>query len=162
MRRLSMALIAGALGILGGLPSAGAADLSVRANPAMPSWTGFYIGGHVGSGWGTNAADVTITPVGIPGILLPATSGTVNGMIAGVQGGYNWQVGQIVVGVEGSYSWSGVSGHAPCVVVFNCTADINNVATIAGRIGVTVDRALVYVKGGIAWADFDYTFTSTI
>ncbi len=30
-------------------------------------------------------------------------------------------------------------------------------ADITGRVGFTADRALVYLKGGVAWADSEYT-----
>ena len=33
-------------------------------------------------------------------------------------------------------------------------------ATLAGRLGVTIDKALVYVKGGVAWADGEYSVSS--
>jgi len=72
--------------------TADAADLRVkapayRAPPpiALYDWTGFYIGGHVGYAWTDKnwrlASGVDLV------------SYTAEGVIGGVQGGYNWQTG---------------------------------------------------------------------
>ena len=56
MRRNALALIAGA-SVLGLASVASAADLPRKAPPPPPppvfSWTGFYIGAHIGSAWST-------------------------------------------------------------------------------------------------------------
>jgi outer membrane immunogenic protein len=63
-----------------------------------------------------------------------------------------------VLGVESQFSWSDVEGTAPCVVVLSCTTQINWIADVAGRVGVVVaGHTLVYVKGGVAFADSDYS-----
>lgn len=169
-------LAATALG-LGLIQSASAADLPVKAPPPMVaapfiSWTGFYLGGHVGSGWGTTEASLdSLTVAGVPALLgtgsFPLASAGRNGFIGGVQAGYNWQVAPyLVVGVEGDFSWSDIKGTAPCGPSFGgggvifCHAKDNWIGDITGRIGVTVDHALLYLKGGWAWQDTDYTVSS--
>ena len=58
MRRLALALLAGT-SLLGLASAASAADLAVRKAPPPPppppvwSWSGFYIGAHVGGAWST-------------------------------------------------------------------------------------------------------------
>jgi outer membrane immunogenic protein len=83
------------------------------------SWTGSYIGGHVGGIWGRAEADtyngvlfppfITTTPTSLGPIplLIPGQIGTLGGasgrdssVIGGGQVGYNWQVNQFVLGIE--------------------------------------------------------------
>lgn len=151
-----------------------AADLAARPYVKAPSaavfsWTGFYIGGQVGSGWGTSQTDVDVgnTFIGAPvsqtvnqliagnlGLSVPLPQVQMNGFVGGAQAGYNWQSGAIVYGVEGDILASGLKGKTDCFLVLNCTNDVKWIADITGRIGFTAgDRALVYIKGGAAWAN---------
>src|SRR5436190_12946598 len=98
MRRFMLSLAAAVFAL--GATAASAADLGQRpvykAQPvpvAIYNWSGFYIGGHVGYGWGRE--DVTDLLTGISGKTDP------NGFIGGAQVGYNWQVAQWVFGIEG-------------------------------------------------------------
>jgi outer membrane immunogenic protein len=140
---------------------AGAADLPMKARaPAMVdapwSWTGFYIGAHVGAGWGTKEwNDPTESS------LFSDAQGTVNGVLGGVQAGFNYQFApHWLVGIEGDFSGADVKGTYPCFVSNGpdtCTSKSTWFATLTGRVGATVDHALVYVKGGAAWTHDDYT-----
>jgi outer membrane immunogenic protein len=169
MKRIVPALFATAA-LMFSLPqSASSADLRPVAKappygaPAPYNWTGFYVGGHFGAGWGTvesETTSVSVAGVGAIPLALPVSSHNVNGFLGGGQVGYNWQASPwLVLGIEGSFSGSGIEGKAPCVIgLFSCKTEINWMADITGRLGVTVgDRALVYVKGGVAWADTDYS-----
>jgi outer membrane immunogenic protein len=146
---------------------ASAADLGVRAAPPpapvviAPTWTGFYIGGNVGAGWAKN--DTSVSGAIPPAVLgaavpfsLPLASQTMSGFIGGLQGGYNYQIGTFVIGVEADGDWGDVNGTAPCLVVVSCTSKIKSMADVGGRAGVVVDKALVYLKGGAAWAWTDF------
>ena len=83
------------------LGSAAAADLSraapiTKAPPPPPvfSWTGFYLGGNLGAGWGQG--NVTDTLTGL------TFSGTSNArFVGGGQTGFNYQVSNVVFGLEG-------------------------------------------------------------
>src|SRR5712672_664780 len=124
LRRVTFG-IAGLALCAGFSQTASSADLPfVKAAPAAlvpaPTWTGIYLGAHVGAGWGTIESN---TPVA--GVLFPISSHTTNGMIGGFQGGYNHQFGWMVLGVEASGSWSGIKGSAPCVVVITCSTNNN-------------------------------------
>jgi len=57
--------------------------------------------------------------------------------------GCNWERGNFVYGVEGDF------GSSP---------DIDYLASLRGRIGVTWNSALVYLTGGVAFAGFDRDF----
>ncbi|MBB4380275.1 outer membrane protein [Bradyrhizobium sp. SBR1B] len=131
-------------------------------------WTGAYIGGSVGSGWGTNQTDLAVgnTFVGAPvnqtvnqlaggnvDFNVPLPQVQLNGFIGGIQAGYNFQSGIILYGFEGDFLWSGIKGRSDCFVVVNCTYENKWIADITGRVGVIVgDRGLLYLKGGAAWA----------
>ena len=148
-----------------GCSIANAADLAVRKAPPAPppvfSWTGFYIGAHVGTGWGTTESEInSISGFGgvISGFVIPVSQTQSNGFLGGVQGGYNWQVSPwAVIGVEADFSWTGIEGTSPCLIILACSTEHDWIATVAGRFGVTYDRALFYVKGGVAWAQTTYS-----
>jgi outer membrane immunogenic protein len=141
------------------LSSAGvmAADLPMQtkspimAAPPAFSWTGCYVGAHVGGGTMTN------------------TEGSQNGKggLAGGQAGCNYQDGNWVFGVEGEGYWSGIkstsnSSDTPSVLggavgIFGNTLSNKNDFSIAARAGITLDRTLIYGKGGWAWGSFSQT-----
>jgi outer membrane immunogenic protein len=121
-----------------------AADLPHPAYKAPPllapapvfTWTGFYVGAHGGYGWSRFSGN--------------GDERTAKGWLAGVQGGYNYQIGQFIVGVEAEYSWADVKYETP---LFGGTLTLKNdyFATAAARLGYAFDRSLVYAKVGGAW-----------
>jgi outer membrane immunogenic protein len=156
---------------LGAVQAASAADLPAKAllSPAPAySWTGFYVGGFAGAGWGTNEVTLaSATGPGLPAIPfanlnLPFGQISRSGALGGGQAGYNYQTGWIVVGVEGDIAGTGIKGTAPCgtfiATFFSCTASDNWLATVSARVGGVVgERTLVYVKGGGAWLNSKFT-----
>ena len=110
------------------------------------SWTGFYLGGHVGYGGGSFGPDAN--PLPLQGAFFPHS---VTGMIGGYQAGYNRQLANhVVLGVEADVSF-GSPLDAPRLVAapFNTTFDY--IATARGRAGYAVGTWMPYVTGGIAW-----------
>jgi outer membrane immunogenic protein len=152
--------------------SASAADLPVKA-PAMMSapawnWSGFYIGGHVGYGWGNidviDGPNAATNLSGIP--RTPLANYDVNGIIGGGQVGWNWQApgSPFVFGIEGDVSASGMDGSGavrvlgvPAVPPVTASTDINFLATATGRAGYAWSNVLWYVKGGWAYVDQDHS-----
>jgi outer membrane immunogenic protein len=112
------------------------------------SWTGFYVGTHVGYGW----SDIDWQET-------PAFDGTHsgNGWLAGGQIGYNWQAGSLVYGLEADFTKSWIDGGNGC-----CDHSVNWLASVRGRAGITAfdNRTLFYVTAGGAWADIDYSSIS--
>lgn len=162
MLRRSILSVATAVAALAGIAQASAADMPMKARapvyaPVM-SWTGFFVGAHVGGAWG--AVEAEIPPVGgLLGAAFPIASHATNGFLGGVQAGYDWQSGWVVLGIKGDFSWTDTKGSTPCIIVATCSANYNYLATVTGRIGGLVgDRTLVYVRGGGAWMDADYSF----
>jgi outer membrane immunogenic protein len=148
------------------------------------SWTGFYVGGHVG---GAFSDDWTSTFIGMfNGQVDPNGFGALpnsftqkgSGTIAGGQIGYNWQFAPfLVVGAEADLSYlhiqtnsvalplrlSGVpfnpatcSGPGPSCTTF-MTRGLDWLGTIRGRVGVAKDRLLAYVTGGFAYGRVNYS-----
>jgi outer membrane immunogenic protein len=134
--------------------SALAADLPVRrqmpvkapeAVPMYYNWTGFYIGGHAGGGFG----DTQFTSGGFDD-----GKHDHDGFVGGGQVGFNVQSNQFVFGVEFSGSWADLTGSHNAVlggIGDSYHSDINTILLLTGRVGVAFDRALLYVNGGGAW-----------
>jgi len=93
-------------------------------------------------------------------------SGTLKGPTGGVTVGWNWQNGRVVFGVEGDASWGSITGTHECVnaakFLFgfgyqgDCSGKLRSFETVTGRVGLTVDRALLYVKAGGAAGQFNH------
>jgi outer membrane immunogenic protein len=159
MRKIVIPLLAGtALTVASG--AGFAADLPAKvpvykapASVEVYGWQGFYMGGHLGYGWSDK--DWVFLNNGA------TTSHTANGFIGGIQLGYNWNIApNWVLGIEGEITWSDMNGSNACPnPAYSCKTEINWLATVAGRLGYSFDRALIYVKGGGAWADEDYSAT---
>src|SRR2546423_7514569 len=105
MKKLALATVLAGIGATSAL----AADLGARAPyskaPAMmatvSNWSGFYIGGNVGYGWGDNDTAFAFLPSQSVFSANNATLGVSSrGVIGGAQLGYNLQVGAIVLGLE--------------------------------------------------------------
>jgi outer membrane immunogenic protein len=136
--------------------SASAADLIPDYQiPAavLYNWSGFYAGVHVGSAWGTNTwFDINT--------LSDNVSYSTNGVLGGVQAGWNYQSGIIVFGVDGDLAGTSArgSGNVPFIppAIGTVTSNQHWVATITGRAGVANDKSLYYLKGGLALLGEDH------
>ena len=179
MRRFSAALLAAAAVTFGWIQCGSAADMGLPAPVKAPppvaapwSWTGFYIGGNVGAGWGTTETSVNVGAAAAPFLAavpatlafqLPLSSQTVNGFLGGGQLGYNWQIGVFVLGVEGDVEWENLKGSGPCLLILQCNVNHDWQADITGRLGVVAfDRALIYLKGGAVWQHSNYSAGNSI
>lgn len=156
MRRLLLSALALSGAVIAS-SVASAADMPTRYKAPPPpapvwSWTGLYIGAHVGSGWGTTESEINFG-----GGVFPISQTQTNGFLGGGQIGYNWQYGPVVFGVEADISAAGVTGTSPCLIVLACRTEHDWISTAAGRLGFAHDRALIYLKGGVAWASTTYS-----
>ncbi|SFI12780.1 outer membrane beta-barrel protein [Bradyrhizobium sp. Gha] len=136
----------------------GAANARVEPGPTLPvavwNWSGGYIGGHVGGGYGQTSFSNPYGPSIYGGIVeSPA-------FLAGGQIGYNWQSSSWVFGIELNASGFISEGtntclaHSGWIVSANCVAGLNFFATGTGRIGYAfgaLGHTLAYLKGGVAW-----------
>jgi outer membrane immunogenic protein len=162
MRCSTKSLLAASILCVGIAQIASAADMPVRGAaygaPPVPyfSWTGCFIGGHVGGmsakkEWFVAAPDV---PVG-------ASYGghTADSILGGAQAGCDYQfMGGFVVGVQGDYAWTDAEG-SHVDLIFPASRDhsrIKSLASVTGRVGYAWDRLLGYVRGGGAWERDEY------
>lgn len=132
------------------------------ADPVF-NWTGCYIGGNVGGGWGRkNLSDEFFTPGGFAPSSSPVAN--IHGGLVGGQVGCNSQFApHWVVGIEGTGDWANISGRSDPFfdgkAVFQAHTDW--IATVTGRLGYAVDQWLFFVKGGAAWAGDKYKLSGT-
>lgn len=91
-----------------GTGAASAADLPVKA-PALAhyNWTGFYVGANLGWSFGRSSTDYTIA-----GLPFGSTSQRMDGILGGLQAGYNWQNGRGVFGLEADIQATGQKGNS--------------------------------------------------
>jgi outer membrane immunogenic protein len=124
------------------------------------NWSGLYIGGHIGGGWGDETAtNVNASPLAAAG---SATVGKPTGFLGGGQIGVNYQMNTWVFGIEADVSWSDVKETTVTAslvpgISLNGSSNTNWLATVTGRVGYAVNNWLLYAKGGVAWSDVDYT-----
>lgn len=122
----------------------------VYAQPAPYNWTGFYLGGHLGYGWGASNYDVVLDGFGT------VATGSVNaaGAFGGLHAGYNWQSGRFVYGPEIQYTWSGIKASGDFFGV-PISSGMSSSAAIYGKLGYLVDtRFLVYIGIGATMGNF--------
>jgi outer membrane immunogenic protein len=171
MKRLPTAIAATALIAT----PAFAADMAFKAPAPVPppsfSWTGCYIGGHGGYGWGRNSNQFNSVldnghqdSEGVAVGEFADYSPHLKGWLGGVQYGCNTQTGNLVFGIENEWFWTGMKGSVtrPDDEAGHFTQlDIKNRVdtTLAARFGYAVDRNLFYGKVGVGWGRFDYNMT---
>src|ERR1700674_6142406 len=81
------------------------APAAVPAPPPVYNWSGFFVGGHVGYGWGSEA--VTLTPAShYAGAIPPAIAADPHRVVAGAQYGTNCQFGRLALGAGSHFCFS--------------------------------------------------------
>ena len=154
-----------------------AADMPIPTKaPMLPpifSWTGCYLGAHVGGGWARkNVTDpvqlVQDTLSGGPvtaGVTTVSVSPT--GVVVGGQFGCDYQFAPSwVTGFEGAAAGSTMTGNTNVTLPVSgdtalVTARTDFIASATARLGYAADRWLFYVKGGAAFAGDKYDVTGT-
>jgi outer membrane immunogenic protein len=175
------ALIAGtALAAADDLPHRAAAVTPVMVNPTF-NWTGFYAGVH--GAWIRDDGDaVRAGLAGVPATAVPTRAGlSDSGFGGGGQIGYLWQFGSLVAGLEADFTLADV-GRSRSIVnpastdpACGCTAttelssEMRSFGSVRGRVGIAVpdlgtffDRSLIYVTGGLAYAQIEHQGQITV
>jgi outer membrane immunogenic protein len=124
--------------------------------PSYFSWTGFYIGGHLGYGWGSSSS--FNLPNSGNGDAFDGNLDGINnhpyGWLGGATLGYNWQTDAFVFGFESDIGYIGADETESGPDGF-ASAEYGGYGTLTARLGYGEDRWLGYVKGGLAVADID-------
>jgi outer membrane immunogenic protein len=151
-------LLLGTVFSLGATSLSFAADLPRKAPAAAPvypppvaTWAGCYIGGTVGVV--NNRVSGNVDFEGF-------STGASGNKTGGIYGGYlgcNLQSNNFVYGIEGDFSGisgSGASrGFTGVVSTGVVTSKPDWLSTIRGRAGLAFNNAMVYLTGGVAFAD---------
>jgi outer membrane immunogenic protein len=168
--KFKVAALAAGVALAG--PSALAADLApMPAEPPAPlvlpfDWSGFYLG--VNAGYGLGGGDASLETDGLPAPAslpagIPGDIGNLStdGFLGGAQVGYNVQLGAFVLGLEGDIDYfNGEDEVSPDWPLGSDTVEIeyNWLATVRARAGYAWDNFLLYVTGGVAFADIDTSY----
>jgi outer membrane immunogenic protein len=148
------------------IPRAMPVKAPVVAAPAAYSWSGFYIGGHAGYGWGRDAIRYSGESA-IAGLIainqFPSThADDPRGFIGGITWGANWQHGRLVWGLESDFSFAAITRKQTVSTLMALAAPpipythtgeqtLNWLSTTRVRAGVTLtDNVLAFVSGGLA------------
>ena len=169
---------------LGTASGAQAADLAARPYTKAPSavaavydWTGFYVGGNVGYGWGGNtdpslslvnpgnAGNVTtFLTTGFPGRSSGNQFPNLNpdGVFGGLQSGYDRQFGTWVLGVVADIQGADFTARRNAFTTLAATAadtteglsaKITWFGTVRGKAGFAMGDWLAYGTGGLAYGN---------
>jgi outer membrane immunogenic protein len=167
-----VALVAGAAGLCSLAATANADGYQRRAYApvACCSWSGFYVGINGGYGFSANDDGVawTETFAATP-FFGPANAGSLDiaGGFAGIQLGYNAQMGPWVLGIEADFQGADISDEttgsitpylaAGGVATMTSSNRVGWFGTLRPRLGYTWDRTLLYATGGLAWGGVTHT-----
>lgn len=123
---------------------------------AEPPFSGAYVG--VQGGWGQyDASDRSALPGLAPAIYDGKFKG--DGWFAGVQAGFDHQIGMIVVGGVADYSWARLDGSKQIAIpagpgiTIDVPHKIERFGTVRARAGIALDHLLIYGTGGLAYAE---------
>jgi outer membrane immunogenic protein len=155
------------------------------AQETATPWNGFYIGGVVGGAWGHTKARANVTtgngavviPPSDAALLGTATSNdkTKAGFTGGVEGGYNYQMGNWLIGAEVDWTTldlkntnnktlvSSLLINPPVTYTLDQRVRTDWMVTLRPRIGYVFGPWLVYGTAGLAWSELKYnaTFSDT-
>lgn len=135
-------------------------------------WHGPYIGINAGAGFVDSGSVVELAPALANDIVYNQTGGISNlsdqtNFVFGMQVGYNIQINQMVLGIEADLSHLGYNVSSPQVNPVNGALLAGGdtigskraaaMATIRGKVGFGLDRALIYFTGGLAISDLHYS-----
>lgn len=155
-------------------PAGFAADQSYRPvpppaylPPPLFSWTGLYVGGQIGYGWSTGSFNISGFGPGIPASINAAADTNPAGVSGGGHAGYQYQFNQLVLGVEGSIDGTSQSAAGATAFPFafkGTTVAVHSAAdaegTIRGKMGIALDRVLIYGTGGVAFGGWSASLSA--
>jgi outer membrane immunogenic protein len=141
--------------------------LPTTGDAAPFTWTGFYIGGNAGVGFGGESTSVDLGGFNYfaanpaPGEVTKV--GDDSAFIGGGQIGYNYGFNNFVAGIEADFSGFDfqaakipASSRADWGSDTRVSVEMNWLATVRGRLGVAFDRWLLYGTGGVAFRAGEY------
>jgi opacity protein-like surface antigen len=136
------------------IPDGASAFYTKAAAATLYHWAGAYVGANFGGAF--SSGETVLTPIG---------SDTINpsGVLGGVQFGYNYLLAPTwLIGIEGELDWTTAQGKSNFVdpagtASLSVTSDHRWYDSLSGRIGHVTGPLMLFVKGGVAWMNADYT-----
>jgi outer membrane immunogenic protein len=123
-------------------------------------WTGFYVGAQAGFAKPKDKVFYGGSSIGIPfDAVDQRITHRENSFAGGMQGGYNHQLGWFVPGIEADLGYLVFNGHRVSPAEFDPQHQTYAVSTgglfgtVTGRLGVSIDRVLLYTKAGFAYTN---------
>ena len=150
-----------------GMPTARGVQIAAAAPTAQCSaaaWNGLYAGAQVGTA-------TLYSQTAFEDVLGIATRHDDTGLLVGGQIGYNWARCNSLMGIEADFAWSNVESNGGLNLggiypgggsQFSNKVEMNWFSTIRARAGITVDNMLLYVTGGVAFADIKHSGATTL
>ena len=132
-----------------------------QAQTGVYSWSGFYLGGHVG--YGRAHGDISVRDPGTA-----TASPSLGSLFGGLQFGYNYVLpSRLLIGVETDISfpnsypsdaevWAGTTSRSILV------EQLDYIATLRGRFGYAFDKTLLYATGGFAVSSGHFVRTDPV
>lgn len=128
-------------------------------------WTGLYVGGHFGHGFGSITGETTLADGTANDIAsTEAADQSLAAMVGGGQVGYNYQFASgIVLGVEADIAWTGLTDVSDAgateaqtlidrqMLQAQTEYSLDWLATVRGKLGYSFDRLFIYGTGGVAF-----------
>lgn len=114
-----------------------------------PTWTGFYLGAHVGGAWG----QLQNNYYNDFNVAAYSWKDTNDGVFGGGTVGYNFQTGAFVVGFEADFGGMGFSNNSWYDNFYWNKQPASFYADVTGRLGYAAGPALFYAKGGWGYLD---------
>jgi outer membrane immunogenic protein len=166
-----------------GAGAASAADLGTGPYTKTPtyfvpaySWSGAYIGANIGYGWGRSSDTASLVDLATASLFTDTANLTMNGVVGGVQAGFNVQMQNWVFGAEGDFQGTNQTANhsftcpagtcssvligvlpvpGPAVAV-TTSQQLDFFGTVRGRAGIAVvPEVLLYATGGFAYGQVD-------
>jgi outer membrane immunogenic protein len=133
------------------------------------NWTGLYVGAQAGFAKPKDVVTYGGSSTGAPfDSLNQVIKNRENGFAGGMQAGYNQQFGWIVPGLEADLGYMGFNGDQLSPTEFDPQQQTHAISsgglfgTVTARFGIAIDRALLYTKGGFAYANLRLGVTDNI
>ena len=139
---------------------ASGADIPVKAKPKAiavqgPAWEGFYVGGHVGYGFG-------VARQSGPGVIETDFTGS-SGFAGGAIAGYNHMLSaRTLVGIEGDVSWSDIEHKLEVASPDALTLKLKQKLSYSARVRLgflATPQTLLYGTAGWARSNFEYSLS---
>lgn len=152
---------------IGFFTTANAAPAATEEQPPF-DWSGAYAGIHIGYGWGDS--DFTDSEYnGAPPYPTVGWGVDSDGLITGINAGYNWQRDHMIFGLEGEIGRLNLSGSTaqpgtdPYGIPYDASGTVDKgwYGGLSARLGYAWDRTLLYAKAGVLYSNARSGFKDT-